>query len=176
MRNPAYYRKLWATMQILPGWCARVDRAAVLVRKYRKTLYDDLPAPWELVGVIHYMECGCRPDRQIFNGEQWDQKTVLYPPNHGPWPSWRDAAIEALARHPLKTLRDIEAWNGYGYQRRGVNSPYLWSGSNHGVGVGKYVADGQYDPDAVSKQIGAALVLSALGWKPAAMPLKGQAK
>jgi lysozyme family protein len=39
-----------------------------------------------------------------------------------------------------------------------VLSPYLWSGSQHYTS-GKFVADGTFDPDAVSKQSGAAVIL-----------------
>ncbi len=52
----------------------------------------------------------------------------------------------------------VEGYNGFGYARKGKMSPYLWSGSNNYT-KGKYVADGKYDPEAVSHQIGAALLL-----------------
>jgi lysozyme family protein len=54
-----------------------------------------------------------------------------------------------------------EGYNGWGTRSRGINTPYLWSYSNHYT-KGKYVADGQWDPDAVSKQCGAAVILKAL--------------
>jgi lysozyme family protein len=40
-------------------------------------------------------------------------------------------------------------------------TPYLWSFSNN-YEKGKFVADGHYDPEAVSKQCGAALMLKAI--------------
>ena len=47
------------------------------------------------------------------------------------------------------------------YKRRGIPTPYLWSGSQH-YRKGKYVADHKFDPEAVSKQVGAAVLLKAL--------------
>jgi lysozyme family protein len=55
----------------------------------------------------------------------------------------------------------LEGYNGFGYRRRGLPTPYLWSFSNN-YEKGKFVADGHYDPEAVSKQCGAALMLKAI--------------
>ena len=74
-----------------------------------------------------------------------------------------------LARAPIAVDADCESAlavgrqqfnNGFGYRRfhSGVLSPYLWSYSNHYTS-GKYVADGTFDPDAVSKQCGSAVIL-----------------
>lgn len=56
----------------------------------------------------------------------------------------------------------LEAYNGFGYRHLAVpiNSPYLWSFSNHYI-KGKYVKDGPhgYDPNAVSKQAGTAVIM-----------------
>jgi len=43
----------------------------------------------------------------------------------------------------------------------GIPTPYLWSGSQH-YRKGKYVADHVFDPEAVSGQVGAAVLLKAL--------------
>ena len=48
-----------------------------------------------------------------------------------------------------------------GYYSCGINSPYLWSYFNHYT-KGKFVADHKYDPNAVSKQCGTAVMLKAL--------------
>jgi lysozyme family protein len=55
----------------------------------------------------------------------------------------------------------LEGYNGFGYRRRGVPTPYLWSFSNI-YESGKFVLDGKFDPNAVSKQCGAALMLKAV--------------
>jgi hypothetical protein len=54
-----------------------------------------------------------------------------------------------------------ERYNGMGYRIRGLASPYLWSFSNH-YEKGKFVRDGVFDPEAVSRQCGAATLLKHL--------------
>jgi lysozyme family protein len=49
-----------------------------------------------------------------------------------------------------------------GYKKKGVPSPYLWSYTDQ-YQAGKYVADGKYDPTAVSKQPGVVAIMKALG-------------
>ena len=56
------------------------------------------------------------------------------------------------------TLFQFERYNGFGYRPRGINSPYLWSFSNHYT-KGKFTADSIFDPNAISKQCGAAVLL-----------------
>jgi lysozyme family protein len=160
-RPPGYYENLYKTMTVLPDWEPRVGQAVRLIG-INVSRYAGFTIPWQYVGILHYLEAGCRFERQILNGQPWDQRTTIEPIGLGPWETWGASTIAALARREVRGLRDLEAWNGMGYARRGVNSPYLWSGSNHGVGAGKYVADGKYDPAAVSNQVGAAALLHAL--------------
>lgn len=127
--------------------------------------------PWVFTALVHLMECGCNFDRQIINGERWDMRTTLHPKGKGPWKSWEEAAVEALRRvkdvaqwDVPEILYQLERWNGLGYYHRGVHSAYLWSHSNHGDNVGKFTADGHYDPDFKSAQIGAGVMLRHLIW------------
>lgn len=166
MRGPEYYRDLWDTMRVRPEWEPQVKAAATRLQTQR-ALYDGLGPDWRLVGAIHHMECDADPARQILNGQRWDRITTIHPKGIGPFTSWREAALLALREHALATLRDVERWNGRGYEFRDLNSPYVWSGSNH-YEKGKYGSDGRFDPNLVSKQVGAALILAALKWKPAA--------
>jgi peptidoglycan L-alanyl-D-glutamate endopeptidase CwlK len=55
----------------------------------------------------------------------------------------------------------LEGFNGFGSRARGIHTPYLWSFSNH-YAKGKFVRDEVFDPDAVSKQCGAAVILRRL--------------
>ena len=55
----------------------------------------------------------------------------------------------------------FEKYNGMGYRALHVPSPYLWSFSDRYTS-GKFVADHQFDPNAVSQQCGAAVMLKAL--------------
>ncbi|CCE04148.1 conserved hypothetical protein [Bradyrhizobium sp. STM 3843] len=55
----------------------------------------------------------------------------------------------------------LEQYNGLGYARRGVPSPYVWAGTNQ-YQSGKYVRDGVYDPAVVDRQLGCAGLLMAM--------------
>jgi hypothetical protein len=83
-----------------------------------------------------------------------------------PFP-WEESAIDALQLKSLHTWNDwsiagmlfqFERYNGFGYRPHGINSPYLWSFSNHYT-KGKFVKDGVFNENAGSKQIGAAVLL-----------------
>ena len=55
-------------------------------------------------------------------------------------------------------LFQMEVYNGLGYRNKGINSPYLWGYSNH-YEKGKFIKDHVFDPDAVTQQIGTAVLL-----------------
>ena len=84
--------------------------------------------------------------------------------------TWEVSAEDALRYDHLDrkswrrlgdTLQTIEAYNGTGYERRGVPSPYLWSWTTLYT-RGKYVRDGRWDAFAVSQQCGAVPILRSL--------------
>src|SRR5262249_26048617 len=103
--------------------------------------------------------------------------------------TWEESATDALQARNLNhvtdwglpgTLYQLEAYNGFGYRSNHpeVLTPYLWSFSSNYTS-GKYVADHKFDPTAVSKQCGAAVLLrrmSELGiiqFKPDGAPITG---
>jgi lysozyme family protein len=86
--------------------------------------------------------------------------------------TFEESAVDALLMKDLdkktnwtigKILERFENYNGTGYREYhpSVNTPYLWSGTNHYI-KGKYVKDGKYDSNAVSKQIGVAILIKKL--------------
>jgi lysozyme family protein len=130
--------------------------------------------PWQFVGIVHGMEAGFDFSRHLHNGDSLKARTHRVPagrPTSGQPPfTWRDSAVDALklkALHQIspwsleRMLFELERYNGFGYRRRGLPTPYLWSFSNLYL-KGKYVADHEFDPNAVSKQCGAATLLKAL--------------
>ena len=162
-------------MQELPEWKDRISQAVqrVLVNKdaYLAASKRTNGIAWGFFACTHWLEASCNPGCQILNGQSWKQVTTLEPKGRGPWDSWEDAALDGIAYQKVtpeetstlqKLLRRLEQWNGFGYRNLGVDSPYLWSGTNHGVGVGKYVRDGVYDRNAVSAQVGCAPILARL--------------
>lgn len=136
---------------------------------------DDLNGiPWYFIGIIHGMECGFNFNGHLHNGDPLNARTTHVPagrPQVGTPPfTWRQSARDAMTMKGFHQVGDwsvprilylLERYNGMGYRMRRVASPYLWSFSNL-YGKGKYVADGSYDPNAVSKQCGAALMLKAV--------------
>jgi len=174
-----YYKRLYETVEIIPAKLDQVRRETdriLLGRKKYEVVQARTGVPWAFPACIHELECDCNFQRQILNGEKIDRVTRLVPKGLGPWRDWESSAVDALQKKraddptwkPLDELSDWtvqqcllqwERWNGGGYRRRGLNSPYLWAGCNHGVGVGYYTSDGQYSPTAESKQIGAGVLL-----------------
>ncbi|MHC1788544.1 hypothetical protein [Solidesulfovibrio sp.] len=141
--------------------------------------------PPHLVALIHAMESGLSFSRHLHNGDPLTARTVQVPKNrpvsgHPPF-SWEESAVDALDLHDLDGWDDwsrpglayvLERYNGWGYRRfhPDVPSPYLWSFTTVYT-AGKYVADGHFDPQAVSKQAGAMALL--LGLEQAGKPCGG---
>lgn len=126
---------------------------------------------WWLIAVIHEMECSQNFSRYLGNGSKLNQRTEIEPIGRGPFATFEEGAIDALKLQGADKITDwsmdnvlyfLEGYNGYGYSKyQHINSPYLWSGSNHYTS-GKYIADGKYDSNAVSQQIGIALMLKVI--------------
>ncbi|WP_395746604.1 peptidoglycan-binding protein [Prosthecobacter sp.] len=130
--------------------------------------------PWWVPGILHSLECGLSFHQHLHNGDPLTARTVQAPkgrPRLGQPPfSWEESARDALICDGLDKLADwspgaalaaFENYNGTGYRRRGVPSPYLWSFTDQ-YRCGKYTADGRYDPLAVSRQCGCAALLKIL--------------
>jgi lysozyme family protein len=141
--------------------------------------------PWDVIGVIHYRESSNDFRGVLHNGQKiigTGKKTTLVPKGRGPFSTWEEAAIDALANcHPHlaknkdwsigNTLDKLESYNGLGYRNKGLPSPYLWAGTDQYT-KGKYVADGKFDPNHVDQQLGVAAILRKLRevQKPASAP------
>jgi lysozyme family protein len=178
------FNLLWDTMQIRPEWLKRVQAQAEAVRAH-KNKYDEFvqgfnpDMPWYVVGVIHMMEASGSFTCHLHNGDSLAHRTVQEPKGRPALPplagigkpyTWAESARDALGMEGYDKLHDwsitrilarLESYNGIGYRKHGIYSPYLWSASNHYTS-GKYVADGHFDIHAVSKQVGAAAMLKLL--------------
>jgi len=171
------YERLWASCQILP------DRAGT-VAWYRSKLlryqprYEEVSAatraPWWFVGIVHALEASFNFQGHLHNGDPLSARTVNVPANRparwNPPTDWLSSAVDAITGEGFagqsdwsiaRALYRLEGYNGYGYHTKNINSPYLWSFSNH-YAKGKFVRDRVYDPNAVSAQCGAAVMLKAL--------------
>jgi lysozyme family protein len=178
-----YLIDLYNTMEIqtLPGQTTShitwyVDKCTMGKKKY-ETVAEKVGCPWEIVAVIHGLESSFSWWTNLMNGQPYTQKTTWVPKGYGPWKSWEDAAVDAFMlkkrerKLPTKwdlgnSLEFLLRYNGMGYYRKGFVSPYLWSYSNHYVkqNGGKYVKDGVFVRDAISMQVGAAVMLKKLSF------------
>lgn len=171
------YEKLFASCIIREAKYQEIDRitAKMVLNKARyQSVGDPLKIPWYVIAIIHCMEASLSFDTHLHNGDPLTNRTVQVPagrPKAGKPPfTWEESAKDALTFDKLNLWTDwsiagilykLELYNGLGYYRQGINSPYLWSYSNQYT-KGKYVQDGRYDPNAISKQCGAAVLLRRL--------------
>lgn len=186
--NPATdidYEMLFSTMELREDWKVKMIIAAENI-KDNKNRYDLICSkvneslPWYFVGIIHFLETGLNFNAHLHNGDSLKQRTVHVPkgrpkadPANGfPYGyTFTESAIDALLlkgynKEQHWSLKDMlyrfESYNGFGYELyHNMHSPYVWSGTNH-YEKGKYGADGKYDPELISKQIGAAPLLRYL--------------
>jgi lysozyme family protein len=174
------YRQLWNTLAFSSAdWRKQATAMAqkIVASKARyETAVAGLQVPWWFVAVVHCMECSMRFDQHLHNGDPLSGRTVQVPPGRptagGPPFTWEVSAHDAIQFERLDRVTDwslpnvLFNWHRYNginneYKRRGIPTPYLWSGSTH-YKKGKYVRDGVFDPEFVSGQLGAAVILKAL--------------
>jgi lysozyme family protein len=147
--------------------------AKIVANKARyQVVQKHLGIPWYIVGAIHYREASLNFNCHLHNGDPLKARTVHVPsgrPKFGQPPFlWENSAIDALEDRKFPrdlNLEDIldflEKYNGLGYFKKGLPSPYLWSWTNQYV-KGKYVKDGIFDPNFVDQQCGVAPLIIEL--------------
>ena len=143
-----------------------------------KAIYDRVELesgiPWWVVGAIHSLESSCSFDRHLHNGDPLTNRTVHVPhgrplamPKSGRFPyEWYESAVDALSLHthpkvmdPLpECLQYMEAYNGFGYRKHHVNTPYVW-GATTAYSSGLFIRDGSFNPTISSAGIGGAAIL-----------------
>lgn len=127
--------------------------------------------PAELVAAIHFREGSCNFDTYLHNGQPLGQTTTIVPKGIY-FDNWTDAAIDAMSKYgggansvdkdDLNSYLDYaEKYNGLGYRKKGLASPYVWSGTTNYTG-GLYVADGKFNPNKQDPRAGVAVILKAL--------------
>lgn len=173
--RPEYARR-WAEMKIRPGRVKALDAVArkiIAGKEQYQRVEADTGVPWAVVGVLHNREASCDFRGVLHNGEKiigTGRKTRLVPKGRGPFRTWHEAALDAIAIKGWDKgtvwsieffLYASEVFNGMGYRAHGVPSAYLWSFSDQYT-KGKYVADHVFDRDAVDRQMGVAPLMRRL--------------
>ena len=144
-----------------------------------KSEYDNVSAttsvPWYVIGIIHNLECNSNFETHLFNGDPLSARTVHEPIGMpkvwNPPNDWASSAVAALEYDKFTEWKDwsipgilykFEGYNGWGYYINNYGpSPYLWSFSQWYT-KGKFDKDGHYNPDLVSDQCGAAVILKRM--------------
>jgi lysozyme family protein len=166
----------WRAALIPTALVSEVQAVANRVMEF-KPIYDAVQVqtavPWYVIGAIDYREEDFDHSGYLGNGDPLDQVTVDVPRGRGPFPDWQSGAIDAIHvsgwdRLPsgghwdiVTALMKCEAYNGLGYDRMGLRSPYVWAATNMQQ-RGKYTSDGSFDPSAWDTQLGCAAIFLAL--------------
>lgn len=178
------YLALWETCEPNPDFSDDIADSLSKIASSRsryEAVSTKTGVPWYVIAVIHGLESGFDFNTHLHNGDSLDERTVHVPegrPIAGNPPfTWEESAIDALAFDGALGLKTwnlpnlfwfLEGFNGWGYRLgSGKNttppfrSAYIYSASNH-YQKGKYRSDGVFDPDLVSQQIGAMIILKTM--------------
>jgi len=149
-----------------------VDRIAAAKDRY-ETVQANTGVPWFVVGILHQLEVNGSFSTHL-NGDSLSARTVHVPvgrPSTGQPPfEWVDSATDLL-KDIFRGARDFgtvgnviyefERYNGFGYRRRNVRSPFVWACTDQYIS-GRYVSDAIFDPNAKIAQCGVAAILRVL--------------
>lgn len=158
----------------------KIDNVTRIIEKIKanearyKEVEGKTTVPWWAIAAIHYRESGMSFAAHLHNGDSLLARTIHVPkgrPIKGNPPfTWQESAIDALKMSWLCSVKDwtignalalLERYNGLGYKRKGLPSPYIWSWTNF-YSSGKYVEDGHFDPHVVDQQCGVAPIIKQL--------------
>jgi lysozyme family protein len=180
----AYYAERWQRMVIPEHYASEVSSVAHRIHANKTrylTVSKTTGVPWWFIGCVHYREGNCNFSTHLHNGDPLSRRTRNVPagrPSKGNPPfTWEASATDALEMRGLHKVSinsverasyEWEGYNGWGYHYKGVPSSYLWAHSAQHIkdhdseSKGKYVADHNYDPNAIDKEVGTMPLLKAL--------------
>src|SRR5215510_15153682 len=172
------YARLWSTMSLRADWAQKAAAAAKKIFSNKdsyRSVESVTGAPWFVVGLIHQMECDLNFRGHLHNGDPLTARTCNEPvgrPRSGHPPFlWSDSAADAIRYDKLDQVPQwtcervafwLEKYNGFRSRtEHHINTPYLWSGTNH-YDRGKFVRDNVWSDTIASKQVGAMPILREL--------------
>jgi lysozyme family protein len=162
------YTGLLAAMVVRPECVKLVDEVAAKLVSYKPRYQPVTDADWVpivFIGPSFEREASSNFNDSPAQGDPWRRMSVHVPAHRGPYPSWLAAAIDAYHINGLDKVGAGnwtwelvcfygELFNGMGYRDyHRMHSPYLWGGTNIQT-IGKYTADGQFDPNHMDQQLG----------------------
>jgi lysozyme family protein len=171
--NASRWRDTRVTPRLVPMIDKTSSRLVALDAKARYVAVSEKTnVPWFVIAVIHEREASQSWKANLAQGDPWNEVSIHVPKGRGPFKSWEDAAVDALANCAPRAakwndwtaggaLTLLEEYNGLGYAARNRPSPYVWASTNQYV-KGKFVADHRFDPNAVDHQLGCAALLNRM--------------
>jgi len=174
MMTPNDYEALYQNA-ILTGNPRDIDyaaRVAIAHESLYRAVQLETKIPWQVVACIHFRESNQDFTKHLHNGDPLSSRTTHVPegrPTTGEPPfSWQDSAIDALSGiwKPLAWnlagwLEFMERYNGIGYQKHGINTPYLWDFTSQYT-AGLFVADGSFNPVKTESRPGCVALLKGM--------------
>lgn len=173
------YIRLFDSCTTRPEKEEQIEETVIQIENNRgrySAIADEFRIPWFFLAVIHNMEASLNFSCHLHNGDPLTGRTVHVPANRpsggSPPFTWEESTVDLIQLKRLDRQRNwslpfllhrLEGYNGWGYRlfHPHVLSPYLWGASQHYT-RGKYTADGVWSETAVSKQVGAAVLLRRL--------------
>lgn len=140
-------------------------------------IQNKLGVPWFFVAVIHLREASFNFSTYLGNGDPLNKPSVHEPKNRGPFATWEEGAIDALANYA--NLRDwslgtifkrLEWYNGSGYRYENGkmtgttplnSSPYIYNYTPFYIKGGS-VEDHSFYPEWVDDNAGCMVILKQL--------------
>jgi lysozyme family protein len=180
----------WQKTTTKPSCQIALDKSVMLYlrtqdryKAVEKMRSNGVPAP--VIFALHMREssnsfmCHLHEGSSLLHRTRYVPKGRLPAPDNPPY-RWEHSAEDAVyvcdkLQGPWGdvewSLNRIESYNGMGYRKRGVPSPYLWAGTS-AYSSGKFTSDGHYSSSAIDQQLGVAAVLKRM--KEKGIPIKFQ--
>lgn len=180
---PSVQSKRWHDIKIRPSFEIPANKAVMLYLRtharyeaVEKMRSNGVPAP--VLFAFHYRESDndftCHPHEgsSLAHRTRYVPKGRLPPPKEPPY-KWEVSAEDAYyVADRLQgdwsiltwAFNAMERFNGMGYRKRGMLSPYIYSGTQF-YDQGKFVADGRFNSAAIDKQLGCLAILKRMQQK-----------
>jgi len=167
----------WANAKLtrarLPEFKAPAQKAVTNKARYQ-SIEARTGVSWIFIAVSHYRESTQNFSKSLAQGDPWNKVSTHVPAGRGPFASFEDAAVDALANCAPHAARNtdwsiggmltlLERYNGLSYANANRPSPYIWSGTDQYT-IGKVLVDHGPIEEVVDKQLGCAgLIITMMG-------------
>jgi lysozyme family protein len=176
----SHYAQQIASMKIEPDRIKELDQDCEILLKEKAAfveLSDRTPnrTPAAFIMAVAMREMSGNTRCFLGNGQALSRRTTITPKGLGPWLqpypenfiqggllALHIDGIDKITQWSLpRAAYESEALNGFGYMSKGIPSPYVFGGTNI-QRKGKYVSDGNYDPNTMDTQLGTLTIIERL--------------